>query len=428
MRSPLIMILCYVIGAFLIDWYIWSQLPRRSAKAVRGRRAGKYKKSTTTSSSGSRRGKTAYFIFNGFCWILLIISLCWPARDPSISILPKMWLIYAWLIIYAAKLMFVIFSLIGQLIQLLGVRRPVRLGIWAGIPVGIIVMIIMWWGAFVTRHEIMVNRVEIESKRLPKAFDGYKIAQISDLHVGTWGNDTTFISHLVDSVNALHPDLILFTGDIVNRHTPELLPFTGSLSRLKAQDGVISIMGNHDYGAYLDFSDADRRRNMEQLLKVQHSMGWNLIYNKHLFLHRGQDSIAIIGVENWGEPPFDSFGDLAKALRTPTEGIDSLRAFGPEYKILLSHNPEHWRRVVRHTSNIDLTLSGHTHAMQMMIKFGNFKWSPAVFRYPAWGGLYYFQSERVPKSLLYVNIGAGEVGMPFRIGATPEITLFTLHQ
>ena len=152
-----------------------------------------------------------------------------------------------------------------------------------------------------------------------------------------------------------------------------------------------------------------------------------MLENSHLALCRANDSIIILGVENWGEPPFSAIGDLHKAL---TQSVDSgapLQPYGPEFKILLSHNPEHWRQHVRHESNTDLTLSGHTHAMQTQIKRGDFRWSPAAWRYMVWGGLYASEPIRQQRpSYLYVNIGAGEVGLPFRIGATPEITVFTL--
>ncbi|MDE6578716.1 MAG: metallophosphoesterase, partial [Muribaculaceae bacterium] len=281
----------------------------------------------------------------------------------------------------------------------------------------------VWFG----RKNIVVNRVEVESPSIPRPFNGYTIAQISDLHVGTWGNDTTFVSALVDSVNSLHPDLIVFTGDIVNRESRELLPFVRTLSRLKAKDGVVSILGNHDYGDYMDWKNPQEREvNNILLSQLEAEMGWDLLNNTRRFMVRDNDSIMIIGVENIGDPPFPSYGDLEKALPSSRDSL--FHQNDKKYKILLSHNPAHWDEYVSHKTNIALTLAGHTHAMQMMIKIGGWEWSPAVFRYPLWGGMYERLNEQGNETKMYVNIGAGEVGMPSRLlSAYPEITLFTLR-
>ena len=231
----------------------------------------------------------------------------------------------------------------------------------------------------------------------------------------------------MDSINALQPDLIVFTGDIVNRETSELEPFITVLSRLKAKDGVVSILGNHDYGDYVDWKNReDRERNNRRLAFYQKEMGWDLVNNGRRFLTRGNDSIMVVGVENWGDPPFPTYGDLDKAL---SPSADSLyHQNDSRYKILLTHNPEHWNRIVSHETNIALTLSGHTHAMQMMIDIWGWKWSPAKYRYELWGGMYERLNDNGESTKLYVNIGAGEVGMPARIlGAYPEITFFTLR-
>ena len=238
--------------------------------------------------------------------------------------------------------------------------------------------------------------------------------QISDMHLGSYGNDTTFVAKLVDSINALHPDVVFFTGDIVNRCSDELKPFMSVLSRLNAKDGVYSIMGNHDYGDYRNWQNPQDKINDRIKLKdMQRQMGWRMLNNSHDYLRRGSDSIAIVGVENIGDPPFESYGDLNKAYPTPSDSV---------FKILLTHNPAHWTSAIKDNKSqrFDLTLSGHTHAMQ--IEFAHI--SPAVFRYKTWGGMY---NDSIGHDL-YVNIGTGTVGFPARIGATPEVTLFTLHQ
>lgn len=380
-------------------------------------------------SRKARKGfwRKFYLVTSVVCWVFIIVTLCLPRRSEDSGILTVMWMLYSYLTVYVGKLGYVICSLIGRLVRAIShsrsKRHPARL---VGAAVGITLFIMMWWGVGVTRRAIQVNEVEVESPKIPRSFNGYTIAQISDIHVGTWGTDTTFVSALVDSVNALHPDLILFTGDIVNRRTEELKPFISVLSRLKAPDGVLSILGNHDYGDYVDWSNPDDRlANNRELAADQERMGWDLLNNTRRFIAKGSDSIMVIGVENIGDPPFPTYGDLEKALPASSDSI--YHQNDTRFKILMTHNPAHWDKEVSHKTNIDLSLAGHTHAMQMMIKIGGWEWSPAKFRYEQWGGMYERLNDRGHKTRLYVNIGAGEVGMPSRIlNAYPEITLFTL--
>lgn len=299
---------------------------------------------------------------------------------------------------------------------------------WFGVVLGLCVGAMMWIGVGYTRHKIMVTREEMVSSRLPSSFDGYKIVQLSDLHVGTWGNDTTFVHNLVDSVNSLSPDLIVFTGDLVNRQSDELKPFMETLSRLKAKDGVYSIFGNHDYGDYLDWeSPAQKEDNLIRLKDFQKQMSWIMLNNESVYLHKDQDSILLIGVENWGDPPFTKYGDIVKSVANTPKGKSVLN--DSTYKVLLTHNPEHWNQEVSEETNIDLTLAGHTHAMQGMLKLGDWKWSPAKYRYEQWGGRFNKQNKRGEPTELYVNIGSGSVGMPARfLSAFPEITLITLKK
>lgn len=402
MRIPVPGAIFLFIFSFLIDWIIYSDIRKYS----------------------SRRWARFYAVSSVICWLYLTVILFYPLKEAGSDILPVMWMLFAYISLYLAKTVYAIFSLIGR-IPALWRGRQFKSGLWLGLPFGLLTFLMMWWGVFETRHEIEVNRVDVVSDRLPSGFNGYTIAQFSDSHVGTWGQDTVFISNLVDSINALHPDLIVFTGDIVNRQTSELKPFLKVLSRLHAKDGVISVLGNHDYGDYMNWkSDAERDANNDLLAKWERNMGWKLLNNRSLFIRQGNDSIAIIGVENWGEPPFRQYGNLKGAYPSPGDTLHSLT--DSEFKILLSHNPEHWNREVSKSTNIDLTLSGHTHAMQFMLKFGRRKWSPSQYRYPQWAGMYDRLTPFGNTSHLYVNIGNGEVAMPFRIGAVPEITLLTL--
>lgn len=408
MRIPVVMAVILLVMSITVDAYITLDIRKASPR---------------------RPWWKVYGLTAVLMWVWLTVIFCLPKRSEDSGILDIMWMLYTYLSVYLAKVCYALFSLLGRVVNLC-TRRKTR-GSWArwcGVAAALVVAAVMWAGVVYTRHHIVVNRVEVTSAKLPEAFNGYTIAQISDLHVGTWGNDTTFIANLVDSVNALHPELIVFTGDIVNRKTTELKPFLNVLSRLRAPGGVLSILGNHDYGDYVDWKTPEEHAANNRLLaQYEKQMGWDLLNNMRRVVYAGNDSIIVAGVENWGDPPFPVYGDLEKAL--PGSVDSTAHQNDSNFKILLTHNPEHWNQVVSHTTNVDLTLSGHTHAMQVMIGSGAKAWSPAVFRYPQWGGLYSRPNDRGEMTGIYVNIGAGEVGMPSRLlGAYPEITLITLRR
>lgn len=260
-------------------------------------------------------------------------------------------------------------------------------------------------------RNVEVKHYTFHSPDIPAAFDGYRIVQLSDLHVGTLYGHPEVVARIVDSVNACRPDLVVFTGDLVNYRAEELQPFKSLLSRMAAKDGVFSIMGNHDYMQYHRWgSEEERQANISMLQADQRSMGWTLLLNQHKVIRLGRDSIAIVGVENDGRPPFPALGDLPKAQAGLGDSC---------FRILLSHDPTHWRRRVLPETDIPLTLSGHTHGMQF--KLGTF--SPASWFYPEWGGEYVSG-----RQTLYVSLGVGEVLLPFRLGAWPEITVITLSK
>lgn len=259
-------------------------------------------------------------------------------------------------------------------------------------------------------RRVVVRNVEIPFGNLPASFDGYRIVHLSDLHLGTFKIAPETVAGIVDKVNALAPDVILFTGDMVNLAPEEMEPFMGEISRLKASDGVFSVLGNHDYLGYARYDTADgQEKAVRKLIGMERSAGMDLLMNSSRVIRHGSDSIALIGVENDGLPPFPSRGDLVKAQAGLPDGI---------FKILMSHDPTHWRRKVLPDTDIDLTLSGHTHAMQLRV--GNF--SPSEFIYKEWGGLY---SEGGRK--LYVSTGTGG-NIAFRWGAWPEIDVLTLRR
>ena len=396
MRIPLIIAIIALALNIGIDAYI-----ARSIRRVFGK---------------ARRAVKAHIIISVVAAAALAFLICLPKKEVSQAGLTViMWALFGYLSIYAAKLTFIVCDSIGLLVRAI-LRRRNRAAVAAvvGCIAALSVFIALWWGALVTRYDIEVKPVSVAVSGLPDTFDGYTIAQISDLHVGSYGPDTTYVSRLVDSINALQPDIIVFTGDIVNRTTAELHPFVAPLSRLQAPDGVLSILGNHDYGDYYEWdSPQDKTDNMRLMHQLQQQMRWHLLDNETIMLHRGTDSLAVIGVQNVGDPPFPIYGSLSKAYPAISDAA---------VKVLLSHNPVHWTDSIsnRPEVNVALTLSGHTHAMQ--IACGRF--SPAALRYKTWGGLYTDSLGRA----LYVNIGIGEVAFPARVGATPEITLITLHK
>lgn len=308
------------------------------------------------------------------------------------------------------KLLFMLISLAGNLLHLLIRPCPRRPFTIAGIVLSIVSFGCIAYGSFIGITRFDIKEVEYASRHLPAGFDGYRIVQLSDIHIGSWQGHPEKVQELVNLSNNQRPDLIVFTGDLINQQSHELDAFHDILSQLQAPDGVYSILGNHDYGTYYHWkSPEEEAQNLQDLIQQEESMGWKMLNNAHAIIRHKGDSIALVGVENDGEPPFSQHADLPRALH----GTDGM------FKILLSHNPTHWRREVLPTSDIDLMLSGHTHAMQGIL-FGH---SLAELKYPEWKGLYW-EDERA----LYVNIGIGYVGLPFRFGAWPEITVITLKK
>ena len=271
------------------------------------------------------------------------------------------------------------------------------------------------WGIVKGRFNFRVEKSRITFPNLPKSFDGIKIVQISDIHIGSFKGFQAQVEEAIDMVNAQQPDFIFFTGDLVNNFSEELDGWLPILSRMKARYGKYSILGNHDYGDYYKnwASKAEKAENFRKIEEAHATMGFQLLNNQSVTLTRNGESIALIGVENWGHKPFPQYADLAKA------------AIGTEnktFKILLSHDPDHWGAKILNKTDIDLTFSGHTHGMQFGIRIaGNELWSPAKYKYKRWAGLY-----QEGNQYLYVNRGFGYIGYPGRVGMPPEITVLEL--
>lgn len=357
--------------------------------------------------------KTMFIVVSAILYVLLFLSLQFAKSTLSgSSFYWIMWMLFTFASFFISKLFYIALYTVAQAPRIWH-RQPWTIVSKCGCWLSFIIFFILWWSALITPKQVNIEEITIESSRLPKEFDGYRIIQFSDLHVGTF-NNTDIVDGIVEEINALNPDLIVFTGDIVNRQSAELTPYISSLRQLKAKDGIVSILGNHDYGDYYKWNSSfSKQANMSMLKSIQcDSLNWTLLLNETKSIKRGNHAIKVIGVENWGEHPFPQYGNLNASYPDLNDN---------HFKILLSHNPNHWDAVVTKDSNIDLTLSGHTHAMQIMFSLGKYKFSPSALRYKYWQGLH-----TKGEQSLYVNIGCGEVAIPMRLGATPELTLITL--
>jgi predicted MPP superfamily phosphohydrolase len=269
------------------------------------------------------------------------------------------------------------------------------------------------YGMYRGKYNYKVLNYVLEYDDLPEAFDGFIIAQISDIHSGSFDNPEK-VQYGVDLINQQQADVVFFTGDLVNNRAEEVFPWIETFKKINSKFGVYSILGNHDYGDYTRWeSEAEKKKNMEALFDAQKQMGWDLLLNESRFIEKDGQRLALVGVENWGSG-FKQAGDLEKALENVAP---------QDFKILLSHDPSHWEaQVLPHPFDIHLTLSGHTHGMQFGIEIpGWIKWSPVKWRYKQWAGIYEQAKQR-----LNVNRGFGYLAYPGRVGIWPEVTVITL--
>jgi predicted MPP superfamily phosphohydrolase len=370
-------------------------------------------------------GKLLFFsIYWGISFLMFIAllragSLFQQLRDPS-RFFPVMLIMGIFLMLYIPKLSFNLIQLLGDIsMALAGLFRKdgADFRIYFLIPgavLGFLLMLAFAWGMAKGRTHVKVHRASISISELAPSFDGLRVVQLSDIHLAGFYNHPGYIRDVVARVNQLEPDLVLFTGDMVHNFAEETLPFIDILTELDAPLGKFAVLGNHDYGAYYQWpSKEEEEANLEQVKEKIRACGFDLLLNEHRTISLNGNAMEIIGVENWGKPPFPQHGDLEKAL----EGTD------PDLvRILLSHDPSHWDLQVRGKEDIDLTLSGHTHAMQFGLEIGKVRWSPSSWTYKHWAGLY-----RENGQYLYVNRGLGYTGFPGRVGIRPEITLLTLQ-
>lgn len=280
----------------------------------------------------------------------------------------------------------------------------------AGLVLVLVVWYILFYGTFVGISQFRVRQVELSYSDLPPAFDGYRILQFSDAHVGTFtGTRRHILEQAVDTMLALKPDMIVFTGDLQNTQPQELYPVRDLLAQLKAPDGVYSVLGNHDYAEYVNCPPSTKIANCRETQSLERQMGWTLLMNEHRRISRGRQSLVVAGMENDGEKPTRKLGDVKRTL----DGV------GPhDFIIMLEHDPTSWKRKILPLGHPQLTLSGHTHAGQFQI----FGWSPVALSYQEWAGLYTRGEHR-----LYVSSGLGAL-IPFRFGVPGELVVITLRK
>lgn len=327
-----------------------------------------------------------------------------------VSLTPSIWRTRLLTVIFCVGITELVLAAFLALGRLFGQKADKRF-LAAGCVFAAVVLSVFIYGLTEGQQRFVTRSFVVTDDRIPAAFDDYRIAIVSDLHVGTHHGDTAAINGMVQAINATKPDLICIVGDVVNFSNEEFAEFLPQLSRLKAADGVISVMGNHDYPDYQTWDNtAAEVAHARRLHDLERQAGWHILINSHHIIHRAGDSIVIAGCENDSPPPRRGRGDIHKALI----GTDH-RA----YRILLTHDPTHWRRAVVGKTDIPLTFSGHTHGMQFSLPGG---WSPATLVFPEWSGLYTNGQQR-----LFVTTGIGTALLPMRLGAWPETAVCTLR-
>ncbi len=379
--------LLLTLGAIAADLFVWLRRLRREPSAPLRR------------------------LFAVWCLVsdLLPFSIAivnWLSHDNTTSVMAfSMWAFWLYLVLVLPRLLYYVFRLC---------RLP-RVGAAAGVALAAVFV----WGATCGRTTLVVNRVTVQSERLPESFEGFRVAQFSDVHVGSMVNPERELRRLVDTLNALRPDLVVFCGDLVNIRASELDGRVREiLAGLEAPCGVYSVTGNHDVGVYIrDTLSMPPAENLSRLVAAQRSMGWHVLEDTTAYIVRGRDSIALTGIS------FDAeLQEFRHSFHLPELDLSDAYRGVPDslFDITLSHLPQLWPNITA-LGRGDLTLSGHVHSMQLQLHLFGRRLSPAQWLYDRWSGRY-----DSPGSTLYINDGIGYVGYPMRLGAYPEITLFTL--
>lgn len=362
------------------------------------------------------RRKRWYHSFAAMLWwlpvvVMAVFVLALSAGDdfaPHDAAILR-WFLLLMAILVVPKVLFALCSFVGFLFCRI-TRSRRNWGNLIGFLAAIAGMLMMLYGCLMGMNGIKVNEQSYASSSLPKAFDGYRIALFSDLHLGTYGQDTKQVEELVRTINAQKPDMICFLGDLQNMQPTELDVFQGILSGLQAPDGVFSVLGNHDYPVYVKTDFATEALNESLIKSKERSMGWHLLLNERQTVKRGHDSIIVAGMENLGKKPHPQKGEIGKTL----EGVPS-----NAFVLMLQHDPSAWRStILAHDTTPQLTLSGHTHGGQFLL----FGWSPASLAHDEWRGFY----DDNQGHSLFVTTGIGGLA-PFRFGVKPEVVVITLN-
>ena len=325
-----------------------------------------------------------------------------------------MWLYFFFLLIYIPKVIHIIFYSIDYLYIKIFKHDNIYIGI-SRVALSIIAVVIMLISAYITPRNFDVVKVNITIPNLPAAFDGYKIVQLSDIHLGSWNRKFKKLYPVIKLVNEQNADIIVFTGDMVNNFANEAQGWKPYFLELKSKSGKYAVLGNHDYGDYTEWKSYDERMENRRMIKQYiRDFGFRMLLNENVYLRKGSDSLMLVGVENWGKSVQFRYSDLSKALvGTPPSSP----------KILLSHDPTQFDAEIAGRKDIVLTLSGHTHAAQLGMKIGKHLFSPASLVFKYWSGLY-----KVNNQYIYVNRGIGYIGLPMHIGVRPEITVIELRR
>lgn len=324
-----------------------------------------------------------------------------------------MWVFLTYIFIYGSKTIYLFFYWINSLYSKKIKRKTLLFKIIGIITIFAFTLIIIN-GITVTTNNVQLVKKQIYVKNLPPAFNGYKIAIFADAHIGNWNNDRSITNPIIHEINGANPNLIIFAGDMVNNFANELNGWKPYFEQLKAQDGKYAILGNHDYGDYAKWkNDSTKKENLDAIKQNIRNLGFTLMLNEHLNLIKNNDTIILVGVENWQKNAKKNYCNLNMALNHTDP---------KKMKILLSHNPEEWDKEVKNThKDIFLTISGHTHAGQIGLIYKKIHFSPIELKFKQWQGLYQSGNQYI-----YVNRGMGFVGLPLRIGIRPEITIIEL--
>lgn len=313
------------------------------------------------------------------------------------------------------KFLFSIFTVISYPIKWVGGKRSHQVMLAGSFIICFGIFLTIANGIFFGRHHVNVEKTDLYFDNLPHQMEDFKIVQLSDIHLGSFGKNKNVMDETVRQIQQIKPDLVLLTGDLVNNFSDEINGFEQELVKLSGKYGKYAILGNHDYGDYSSWPDTiAKRRNLDAIKQSIRDAGFNLLLNQSDQIQIKDTSFYLIGVENWGHPPFPQYADLDTAMK----GVPS-----SSFRILMSHDPAHWSSIVLPQTDIPLTLSGHTHGAQMGIRIAGMEFSPIYLIQKHWGGLYEQDHQK-----LYVNRGLGTIGFKGRIDMRPEITLLTLHR